>query len=98
MASKLFSSYVDFKELGTICNELSYLSRADVSFRRKELFDKINGDLFYHISYWPTAFQRMLWKNQSQIPIRFNYFFLCAGMDAHLKLLQRGYYILSSGT
>ena len=37
-------------------------SREQISQKRRELFNAINGEIFYAIRHWPKSMERMFWK------------------------------------
>lgn len=61
MSSDNLSSTVDLKELSSILQGICTHSRKDIISKRKELFQKLNGDLFYALKLWPLKYQRMFW-------------------------------------
>ena len=37
-------------------------SHEQISQKRRELFDAINGEIFYVMRHWPNSMERMFWK------------------------------------
>lgn len=48
--------------LQLVLNVIRYLSHEEIIEKRKELFQLMNGDVFFPLSSWPSRASRTFWK------------------------------------
>ena len=74
----------DSSALHFLNSRIRPLSRPQISHLRLDLFQLLNGDIFYPIKIWPREIQTLFWKKPTSDADTFKLLLFFLVMAAHL--------------